>query len=434
MKGSRGSGAAKGRTQRSKNNNLLRRFFRILGPGLITGAADDDPSGIATYSIAGAALGTSLLWTAFISWPLMGCVQFMCARVGLVTGRGLAGALRQKFPRWLLMGVAIALLVANTINVGADLAGMADAATMWTGINSHFFVLIFGAAIGWATIQFRYYQIAAVLKWLAGVLFAYVITAFLIKPDWRSVAHATFIPSWPKSHVAWSNLVAIFGTTISPYLFFWQASQEVEEQKAVGRTKLEERRGASPTEIVDRKLDVGTGAFFSNAVMYFIILTTALTLHAHGVKDISSSKRAAEALKPLAGDFAATLYTLGLIGVGFLAIPTLTGSAAYAFAEIFNWRQGLDQSVNSARYFYRIIIGSTFVGILIDFANINPVKALFWTAVINGLLAPFLLVGILLVASDRKLMNGQSSSALSVVVVGLATLLMFGAAIGMFVF
>ena len=434
MKGSRGSGAAKGRTQRSKNNNLLRRFFRILGPGLITGAADDDPSGIATYSIAGAALGTSLLWTAFISWPLMGCVQFMCARVGLVTGRGLAGALRQKFPRWLLMGVAIALLVANTINVGADLAGMADAATMWTGINSHFFVLIFGAAIGWATIQFRYYQIAAVLKWLAGVLFAYVITAFLIKPDWRSVAHATFIPSWPKSHVAWSNLVAIFGTTISPYLFFWQASQEVEEQKAVGRTKLEERRGASPTEIVDRKLDVGTGAFFSNAVMYFIILTTALTLHAHGVKDISSSKQAAEALKPLAGDFAATLYTLGLIGVGFLAIPTLTGSAAYAFAEIFNWRQGLDQSVNSARYFYRIIIGSTFVGILIDFANINPVKALFWTAVINGLLAPFLLVGILLVASDRKLMNGQSSSALSIVVVGLATLLMFGAAIGMFVF
>ena len=434
MKGSRGSGAAKGRTQRSKNNNLLRRFFRILGPGLITGAADDDPSGIATYSIAGAALGTSLLWTAFISWPLMGCVQFMCARVGLVTGRGLAGALRQKFPRWLLMGVAIALLVANTINVGADLAGMADAATMWTGINSHFFVLIFGAAIGWSTIQFRYYQIAAVLKWLAGVLFAYVITAFLIKPDWRSVAHATFIPSWPKSHVAWSNLVAIFGTTISPYLFFWQASQEVEEQKAVGRTKLEERRGASPTEIVDRKLDVGTGAFFSNAVMYFIILTTALTLHAHGVKDISSSKQAAEALKPLAGDFAATLYTLGLIGVGFLAIPTLTGSAAYAFAEIFNWRQGLDQSVNSARYFYRIIIGSTFVGILIDFANINPVKALFWTAVINGLLAPFLLVGILLVASDRKLMNGQSSSALSIVVVGLATLLMFGAAIGMFVF
>jgi NRAMP (natural resistance-associated macrophage protein)-like metal ion transporter len=426
--------AGKRLKRKTRNSNFFLRFFRILGPGLITGAADDDPSGIATYSIVGAALGTSLLWTAFITWPLMGCVQFMCARIGLVTGHGLAGALRQKFPRWLLITAAAALLIANTINVGADLAGMADAATMWTGINSHFFVLIFGAAIGWATIRCRYYQIAAVLKWLAAVLFAYVITAFLVKPNWGTVAHATFIPSWPKSHEAWSNLVAIFGTTISPYLFFWQASQEVEEQKAVGRTRLEQRRGATPREIMDRKLDVGTGAFFSNAVMYFIILTTALTLHAHGLKNVATSRQAAEALKPLAGDFAATLYTLGLIGVGFLAIPTLTGSAAYAFAEVFNWRQGLDQPLNSARYFYRIVIGSTFVGILIDFANINPVKALFWTAVINGLLAPFLLVGILFVASDRKLMNGQTSSILSLVIVGLATLLMFGAAIGMFTF
>ena len=423
-----------GNRKKPDRKNFLRRFASILGPGLITGAADDDPSGIATYSIAGAQLGTSLLWTAFITWPLMGCVQFMCARIGLVTGRGLAGALRQKFPPWLLITGAIALLIANTINVGADLAGMADAASMWTGIHSHFFVLVFGVAIAWTTIRCRYYQIAAILKWLAAFLFAYVVTAFIVKPPWRAIVHDTFIPAWPKNHDVWSNLVAILGTTISPYLFFWQASQEVEEQKAVGRTRLEQRRGATPREIVDRKLDVGTGAFFSNGVMYFIILTTALTLHAHGLKDITTSRQAAEALKPLAGDFAATLYTIGLIGVGFLAIPTLTGSAAYAFAEIFNWRQGLDQPLNSARYFYRVVIGSTFVGILIDFANINPVKALFWTAVINGLLAPFLLVGILIAASDRKLMNGQPSSILGRAVVAVATIIMFGAAIGMFIF
>jgi NRAMP (natural resistance-associated macrophage protein)-like metal ion transporter len=422
-----------GNKKAEKKRGLLRRFVAVLGPGLITGAADDDPSGVATYSIAGAQLGTSLLWTAFMTWPLMGCVQFMCARIGMVTGRGLVGALRQKFPPWLLFACAMALLAANTLNVGADLAGMADAAAMWTGINSHFFVLIFGIAIAWATIRFRYYQIAAILKWLAAVLFAYIITAFVIGPDWRAAARDTFIPSWPQSHEAWQNLVAILGTTISPYLFFWQASQEVEEQKAVGRTRLEERRGATPREISDRKLDVGTGAFFSNLVMYFIILTTAITLHTHGLKAITTSREAAEALKPLAGVFAASLYTVGLIGVGFLAIPTLTGSAAYALAEIFKWRHGLDESLSSARYFYRIVIGSTFVGVLMDFANINPVRALFWTAVINGVLAPFLLVAILIAASDRKLMQGQPSSWLSRIVVAVTTLLMFGAAIGMFV-
>jgi NRAMP (natural resistance-associated macrophage protein)-like metal ion transporter len=437
MKGSPGSGGGAKKERgnaASKNGNILRRFFRVLGPGLITGAADDDPSGIATYSIAGAQLGTSLLWTAFITWPLMGCVQFMCARIGMVTGRGLAGAFRLKFPSWLVLLAAIALLIANTINVGADLAGMADAAAMWTGVNSHFYVLIFAVAIAWATIRCRYYQIAAVLKWLAAVLFAYVITAFIVGPDWRTVIGDTFVPSWPKNHDAWSNLVAILGTTISPYLFFWQAAQEVEEEKAVGRTRLDQRRGATAREITDRKLDVGTGTFFSNFVMYFIIITTALTLHAHGFTKIETSRQAAEALKPLAGIFASTLYTVGIIGVGFLAIPTLTASAAYAITGILKLRRGLDESFSSARYFYQIVIGSTFVGVLMDFLNINPVKALFWTAVINGLVAPFLLVGILIAASDRKLMNDQPSSMLSRVVVGVATLVMFGAAIGMFVF
>jgi NRAMP (natural resistance-associated macrophage protein)-like metal ion transporter len=413
--------------------NPVRRFFSLLGPGLITGAADDDPSGVATYSIAGAQLGTSLLWTAFITWPLMGAVQFMCARIGMVTGQGLGAAFGRKFPRPLIILASLALLGANTINVGADLSGMADAAEMLTGFNSHWFVVLFGLGIAFATIRFRYYQIAMILKWLALFLFAYVITAFIVGPDWKTVLHDTFVPSWPKGHDAWQNLVAILGTTISPYLFYWQSSQEVEHEKAMGRRMVRQREGATKREIIDRKLDVGIGTFFSNFVMYFIILTTALTLHAHGIKDIDTSKQAAEALKPFAGSIAYTLYTVGLIGVGLLAIPTLTGSAAYAFAETFKWRQGLDERFKGARYFYGVIILSTVVGIAMDFLGINPVKALFWTAVINGVLAPFLLIGILFVACDRKLMNGQPSSWVSRVAVAITMLAMFVAAIAMFI-
>jgi len=408
--------------------NFVRRFFSVLGPGLITGAADDDPSGIATYSIAGAQTGTSLLWTAFITWPLMGCVQFMCARIGMVTGTGLAATLKQKFPRWVLVIFAAALFAANTINVGADLAGMSDAAGMLTRFNSHWFVVLFGIAIAYSTVHFRYFQIAKTLKWLALFLFAYVITAFVIQPDWRAVLRDTFVPSWPKGHDAWQNLVAILGTTISPYLFFWQASEEVEEEKAMGRRMLRQREGVTGKEINDRKLDVGTGTFFSNIVMYFIILTCALTLHAHGVRDVVTSKQVAEALKPLAGSLAYTLYT-----VGFLAVPTLTGSSAYAFAETFHWREGLDLPFKSGHYFYGVVILSTLLGIGMDFAGINPIKALFWTAIINGLLAPLLLVGILIAAADRKLMKNQPSSWLSRIVVGITIFVMLGAGAAMFI-
>jgi NRAMP (natural resistance-associated macrophage protein)-like metal ion transporter len=421
------------REKAAKTPGLFRRFFSNLGPGLITGAADDDPSGVATYTIAGAQLGTALLWTAVVTWPLMGCVQFMCARIGMVTGRGLAGALREKIPRWVLILIAGALFAANSINVGSDLAGMSDAAEMLTGFNSHWFVLLFGIGLAYWTVHCRYHQIAMILKWLALCLFAYVITAFVVRPDWSTILHDTFVPTWPKDHNTWQNLVAILGTTISPYLFFWQSSQEVEDEKAMGRRMLVQREGATRPEIIDRQLDVGTGTFFSNFVMYFIILSAAVTLHQHGVKDIETSKQAAEALKPLAGAFAYFLYTAGLIGVGLLAIPTLTGSAAYVFAETFNWREGLDQNFKGARPFYLVLICSTLVGIAIDFLNINPVKALFWTAVINGLLAPFLLVGILLVACDRTVMKNQPSSILSRIVVGLTTLAMFAAAIAMFV-
>ena len=421
------------KTDPSKKPNPVRRFFSLLGPGLITGAADDDPSGVATYTITGAQLGTSLLWTAFITWPLMGCVQFMCARIGMVTGLGLAGALRRKIPRWMLIVAALALFGANSINVGADLSGMADAAEMLTGINSHLLVIIFGVGIAFWAVRCRYYQIAMILKWLALCLFAYVITAFVVRPDWGAIARDTFVPTWPKDHDTWQNLVAILGTTISPYLFFWQSSQEVEHEKSMGRRMLVQREGATKREIIDLKLDVGIGTFFSNLVMYFIILTAAVTLHKHGVTQIETSKQAAEALRPLAGSLAYFLYTAGLVGVGLLAIPTLAGSAAYAFAETFKWREGLDLPFKSAQPFYIVLIVSTLLGIAMDFLNINPVKALFWTAVINGVLAPFLLAGILLVASDRKLMQRQPSSWLSLAAVGVVTIVMFGAAAAMFV-
>jgi NRAMP (natural resistance-associated macrophage protein)-like metal ion transporter len=416
------------------SGNPIVRFFANLGPGLITGAADDDPSGIATYSTAGALLGTGQLWTALITWPLMASVQMMCARIGMVTGQGLAGSLRKKFPKPLIVIAASALLIANTINIGADLSGMADAAEMLSGITSHYFVIFFGLAIAVATVQFRYHQIANVLKWLALTLFAYVITGFVIGPDWSKVAHDTFVPSLPKGHEGWAMLVAILGTTISPYLFFWQSSQEVEEEKAMGRRMLAWRQGATRREIAVRRMDVGIGTFFSNLVMYFIILSTALTLHAHGTTNIETTKQAAEALLPVAGKFAYLLFTVGIIGVGFLAIPTLAGSAAYAFAETFGWRQGLDSKFTAAHTFYGVVILSTLMGVVLDFAGVNPVKALYWTAIINGLLAPFLLVGVWLVASDRKVMQGQPSSRLGLVSVGLTTLLMFAAAIGMFVF
>jgi NRAMP (natural resistance-associated macrophage protein)-like metal ion transporter len=418
---------------RRARTNPLKRFFSVLGPGLTTGAADNDPSGIATYSIAGAQLGTSLLWTALVTWPLMAFIQLMCARIGMVTGRGLAGALRQKCPRWLLLIAAAALLSANIITIGADLAGMSDAGKMLIGVDTRLLTIIFGAGITLAIVYFRYYQIASTLKWLTLVLFAYVITAFILKPHWGSVLYDTFIPSWPRGNNAWQNLVAVLGTTISPYLFFWQASQEVEEEKAMGRWMLVSREGATKREISDRRIDVATGTFFSNLVMYFIILTAALTLHAHNNTNIESSRQVAEALKPLAGSFAALLYTIGLVGVGLLTIPILAGSSAYAFAETFAWKEGLDLPVTTARYFYAVIGASTLFGIAMVFVKINPVKALFWASTINGILAPFLLIGVLLVSCDRQLMQRQPSPWLSRVMVGLTAALMFVAAVAMFV-
>ena len=417
----------------SAPSRWIRALLKSLGPGIITGAADDDPSGIATYSIAGAQLGTKLLWTALLTWPLMAAVQMMCARIGKVTGQGLAANFKQRFPKWLLLAFVIALLIANTINIAADLAGMADAASMLSGVNSHWFVVVFALLISWATIRLQYQQIANVLKWLVLVLMAYPITAFVVGANWSQVLRDTLIPSVPHSRNEWATLVAILGTTISPYLFFWQASEEVEEEKSAGQSSLTKRRGATTEELGLRNLDVGVGAFFSNIVMFFIILTTAITLNRHGIMNIETSRQAAEALRPFAGKFATTVFTLGIVGAGFLAIPTLAGSAAYAFAETLGWRQGLNKKLRQARWFYALILVSTGVGVVLDFIGINPVKALYWTAVINGLLAPFLLVAILIVAANKKLMQGQPSSRLGWTVVAITTLAMFAAGIAMFV-
>ena len=411
----------------------IRSLLRSLGPGVITGAADDDPSGIATYSVAGAQLGTKLLWTALLTWPLMAAVQMMCARIGKVTGQGLAGNLSKRFPRWLLLTLVIALLGANSINIAADLAGMADAASMLCRINSRWFVVAFALLISWATVKLEYRQIAKVLKWMVLVLFAYPITAFVVGPNWGQVLHDTLVPSMPHTRDEWATLVAILGTTISPYLFFWQASEEVEEEKLAGQSTLALRKGATISELELRNIDVGVGAFFSNMVMFFIILTTALTLNRHGITQIETSRQAAEALRPFAGNFAAVLFTLGIIGVGFLAIPTLAGSAAYAFAETLGWRQGLNKKLKQARWFYALILISTGVGVALDFVGVNPVKALYWTAVVNGLLAPFLLVGILVVASDKKLMQDQPSSHLGLAIVAIAAVAMFAAGVAMFI-
>ena len=412
----------------------FRRFFAVLGPGLISGAADDDPSSIGTYSVVGAQFGTSVLWTAFITWPLIAAIQMMCARIGLVTGRGLARALGEKFPRPLVATACLGLLVANTITVGADLSAMADAAEMLTGLNSHYYVVFFGVIIALGTVLLRYRRIANLLKWFALSLLTYMLTAFVVNPNWNTVLRETLLPTWPTGHEAWAGLVAILGATISPYLFFWQASLELEEKRDLGPMVHSEAQGAKTKRMSGRKLDVAFGTLFSNLAMYFIILTTALTLHRNGITNIETSHDAAAVLMPLAGAFAGTLFTVGIVGAGLVAIPTLVTSAAYALAETFRWKNGLNKTFKAARPFYSVIILSSIIGIALDFADVSPMKALYWAAVVNGVLAPFLLIGILIVASDRKIMRQQASSLLARLTVGVTALAMLGAAIGMFVF
>jgi NRAMP (natural resistance-associated macrophage protein)-like metal ion transporter len=424
--------AAPALLQRIPGVAFIAKWSRKLGPGLITGAADDDPSGIVTYSMVGAQHGLSLLWTAWVSWPMMAAVQMMCARIGLVTGEGLGKVFKRKFPRSVVVTVCCALFLANTINIAADLSGMAAAGEMLFGVNALILVPLFGAAIAVALVYYRYERIATILKWLVLSLFAYVAAAFLVHPHWGEVASATFLPTWPRGAKVWESIVALLGTTISPYLFFWQASLEVEEAEANGQSRRSRRTRVTGTRLLDRAVDVGLGGFLSNLIAFFIILTGALTLHARGITDIQTSRQAAEALAPLAGNFAAGLYAVAIVAVGLLAIPTLAGSAGYAFSEAFNWPHGLSKKFSEAHAFYGVILLSVGLGIGSDFLNVNPMKFLYWSAVINGVLAPFLLCGILLIAGDRTIMKTQTSSALNRIVVGLTTLAMFAAALAMF--
>jgi NRAMP (natural resistance-associated macrophage protein)-like metal ion transporter len=391
----------------SHSHNPLVRYFRTLGPGLVTGAADDDPSGVTTYSVAGAAFGTQMLWTALVTLPLMAAVQLTCARIGLVSGRGLAGAMRRHYPRWFLYGACLLLLVANVFNIAADLAGMGDAAEMLTGLASAFWVPLFGLVVLAATVYTSYATFAAWLKWLTAVLFAYVISAVLAHPDWRAALHDTLLPRVTLDAKDVSTLVGILGTTISPYLFFWQASQEVEEERARGRTTIRDRQGATAHELRDARRDVVTGMVFSNAVMYFIMLATASTVARAGGVDIQSSREAAEALRPLAGDAAYLLFALGLVGTGLLAIPILAGSASFAVAEVFGWASGLDLRPRRAWRFYLVLGGAIVAGTLFDLLHIGAVRMLFLSAVVNGLLAPPLLVLVMLVGNNRKIMGAR---------------------------
>jgi NRAMP (natural resistance-associated macrophage protein)-like metal ion transporter len=393
------------------NPSVIRRFFSNLGPGLITGAADDDPSGISTYSVAGAAFGYSILWTALFSFPLMAAVQLMCARLGMVTGRGLGGVIRKRYSPWVLWMACFLLIVANVFNIAADLGGMGDAMHMVTGIQSWWWTPFFAVLITVLVIWASYQWIVRVFKWLTLVLFAYVITAFLVRPDWGGVLRSTFIPhvEWTKNYM--SVLVGILGTTISPYLFFWQASQEVELERGEGRVSVAQRRGATDEELSIASTDVRTGMFYSNLVMYFILLTTAATLHAHGVKNIETAQQAAEALGPLAGKGAYWLFTLALVGTGILAVPVLAGSCAYAVAEAATWREAsLSETGWRAPRFYGVIAIAMLIGLTLNFAGLNAVKMLFWSAVVNGVLAPPLIVLVVMLSSDRKVMGERINS------------------------
>ncbi len=413
-------------------HRLFGRFFRDLGPGLITGAADDDPSGISTYSVAGATLGYAPLWTAIVSFPLMVAVQLMCARLGMVTGRGLAGTIRRRYPRWILWGSCALLVIANVINIAADLGGMAEATRMVTSAPVAICVPFYAVAIVVLLMWSSYRTIARVFKWLTLVLLAYVLTAFVAHVDWRQALQATLLPHIEWSRSFFSVLVAILGTTISPYLFFWQAAQEVEEERAMGRT-LSKRRGATDDELRVCRRDVITGMFASNAIMFFIIMTTAATLHAHGATTIETAQQAAEALRPLAGAYAYWLFTLGLIGTGMLAVPVLAGSCAYAIAEAAAWRGSLDRRPTRAKRFYLVLAFAMALGIALNYAGLNAIRLLFTTAIINGVLAPPLILIVLLLTSDRKVMGDRVNSAPLNALGWITFAVMTFAAIGLFV-
>jgi NRAMP (natural resistance-associated macrophage protein)-like metal ion transporter len=408
-------------------------WLQLLGPGLITGASDDDPSGIGTYSQVGSQFGFGLLWTALFTFPMMAAVQELCARIALQTGVGLGVSLRRKFPS-ALVGVAIlGRLIANTIKIGADLGAVAAGGSLLSGNRIPGIWLVVPVALAILVLQWyaTYAVIFDIFKWLTVALFAYVVTAFFVHPQLLDVVRATVLPHFEVSRDFVTALVAVLGTTISPYLFFWQASSEIDELRAAGKPIEEQRHGVRAKEMRAARVDIMIGMFFSQLVMYFIILTSGAVLHAHGKTGVQTATQAAAALQPLAGPFAFVVFAVGMIGSGLLAIPILSGSATYALKEFLGFKGSL---IARARYrptFYLILTAATVAGVLMNFVHLDPIRALFWTAVVNGVVAPPLLALIVLLGADRKLMGKRVSGRLSLVLGWITTAFMALAAMVM---
>jgi len=419
-----------------KNSPVIRpskpRLLGVLGPGLITGASDDDPSGIATYSQAGAQFGFGLTWTMLFSYPLMAVVQEISARIGRTTGRGIAGNMRKYYPNWLLQSVVLLLLVANTINIGADLGAMGDALKLIVGGPPLAYSVAFGAISVILQIFLKYTRYVSVLKWLTLSLFAYFATVLVVSVPWADVAKGVLIPKFTADANFWTSVVAILGTTISPYLFFWQASQEVEDEKAKPeRQPLKDAPEQTENAVERIRLDTYVGMAFSNIVALAIMIAAGATLHAHGVTDIQSTSQAAEALKPVGGNFAFAIFAVGVIGTGLLAIPVLAGSAGYALGEARKWPVGLDRRPLEAKAFYATIAAATVVGVGLNFTPINPIKALYWSAVVNGVVA-VPVMAVMMAMTARPDIMGKATVPLGLRVVGwVATVVMAAGAVVM---
>ncbi len=411
----------------------VRRVLAALGPGLVTGAADDDPSGIATYSQIGAQFGYAMGWTMVLTFPLMAAIQEIAARIGCTTGHGIAANLRKHYPRWVLNVLVLSLLVANIANLGADIAAMGDATRLLIGGSIHMWIVAICAASVLAETFLSYKRYAAMLKWLTLSLFAYVATVIVAHADWSAALSGAFIPRLAGTRAAMIGLVAVLGTTISPYLFFWQSSQEVEELERLNHKPLYVAPKTAGRELQRIRVDTLVGMFWSNVVAIFIIWATAATLYAHGIRDIASSVDAAKALAPIAGKFASIVFAVGIIGTGLLALPVLAGSASYAVCETFRWNTGLGRKPRQARAFYGVIAGAMLLGMGLAFTPIDPMKALFWSAVINGVLAAPLMAIMLVIGSNPKIMKEFTLPPVLKTVGWLATTMMGAAAVGLFV-
>ena len=415
-------------------NRLKEHPLSRVGPGLITGVADDDPSGIATYSQAGAQFGLNMLWTMPLAFPLMAAIQSMCARIGRVTGKGLAANIKTTFPPVVLYGVVALLLIANVLNIAADVAAMGEVAELVSGIDRHLMTAFFVITTLLLQIFIPYHRYVFFLKWLTLSLVAYAGVLFTVHVPWGRVALRSVWPSFTLNSNSAAVIVGVFGTTISPYLFFWQASEEVED--------MQTRRGAEPllrdtpaavTELRRIKWDTWSGMLYSDLTAYFIILATAVTLHVAGVTDINTAAQAASALRPLAGEFAYLLFALGILGVGLIGVPVLAGSGAYALSEVMGWKEGLERKATDARGFYSIIAVSVLAGLVIQYSPISPMKALFWSAVINGVVAVPLMVVIILLVSKKSVMGAYTASKTLVILGWIATVVMGLAAAWMFI-